>query len=36
VVMREGAKGLARRLGAAVRLDGRTFRPLSGADCADA
>ncbi|HDR9872248.1 SRPBCC family protein [Burkholderia cenocepacia] len=36
VVMREGAKGLARRLGAAVETDGRTFRPLSGADCADA
>ncbi|WP_176049430.1 SRPBCC family protein [Burkholderia sp. BCC1644] len=36
VVMREGAKGLARLLDAAVEMDGRTFRPLSGAGCADA
>lgn len=36
VVMREGAKGLARRLATTVETEGRTFRPLPDADCADA
>ncbi|MDS0796555.1 SRPBCC family protein [Burkholderia pseudomultivorans] len=35
VVMREGAKGLARLLGATVESDGRIYRPAAGAGCAE-
>ncbi len=36
VVMREGARGLAQRLGACVEVDGRTFSPTAGAGSAGA